>query len=85
VAYLTISTDLSEFFFSEIYHHCGSGYGTPAIILKLADRIANVESCLNSKDSRYKMYLKEKSKFEEALRVQGELTELWDYLNSLFS
>jgi GTP pyrophosphokinase len=59
-------------------------YGTPAIILKLADRIANVESCLNSKDSRYKMYLKEKSKFEEALRVQGELTELWDYLNSLF-
>lgn len=54
-----------------------------AIILKLADRIANVESCLALGDSRIGMYRKEWDSFQEALRVEGEHERMWRYLDLL--
>jgi guanosine-3',5'-bis(diphosphate) 3'-pyrophosphohydrolase len=54
-----------------------------AIILKLADRIANIESCLALKDGRIKMYKKERESFEQTLRVEGEHDDMWNYLDFL--
>jgi (p)ppGpp synthase/HD superfamily hydrolase len=56
-----------------------------AIILKLADRIANIESCLALRDSRYKMYLKESKNFEASLRTNGQHDDMWNYISKLLS
>lgn len=57
-----------------------------AIVLKLADRIANGrKSMQTSKDSLYKMYQKEHSAFREALYVQDPTTKLmWQTLDVIF-
>lgn len=65
-----------------------------AIILKLADRIANVEQCIRdykTRDASKKgdgkpkigMYVKERASFNE-LFVEGEQAEMWLHLNRLF-
>jgi (p)ppGpp synthase/HD superfamily hydrolase len=54
-----------------------------AIILKLADRIANVEACIRYRDSRFKMYKKEWEGFKEALYTPGQHEDMWNHLASL--
>jgi (p)ppGpp synthase/HD superfamily hydrolase len=51
--------------------------------IKLADRIANVESSIGT--SFMSMYSKERHKFEGYLYVDGELEEMWHYLDNLFA
>lgn len=55
-----------------------------AIIVKLADRIANVESAKRSRPDLHAMYRKEWTKFEAALRHEDGPTEMWAHLESLF-
>lgn len=57
-----------------------------AVILKLADRIANVEACITKKDiSRGTMYRKEQQAFHYALCDQSDSRSypMWEYLASL--
>lgn len=58
-----------------------------AVIVKLADRIANVEACLVKKDRRSDMYRKEYFAFHSALCDQADTRSrpMWDYLSSLIS
>ena len=56
---------------------------TYAVALKLCDRIANVESCLNTKSSLISMYQREYPEFKEALHTDGEWTEMWARLDDL--
>lgn len=54
-----------------------------ALRLKLADRIANVESCrLRAEHSLYQMYKTEHADFKKALK-NGEYPEMWDHLDAL--
>lgn len=60
-----------------------------AVILKLADRIANVENGLENNSNRYaEMYTKEWPAFHEALFDAGEtddrVVKMWDFLKGLF-
>ena len=56
-----------------------------AVIVKLADRIANTQASLQSNSKRHKMYSKEFSLFKELLyNPQNiELMEMWNRLESL--
>lgn len=54
-----------------------------ALQLKLADRIANVEACIEDKDSRIKMYKKEWNEFQEKLRKPGLYENMWRHLEFL--
>jgi len=53
-----------------------------AIVLKLADRIANTESSIETKSKLLGMYKKEFPHFKEALKGTQAL-EMWDYLESI--
>lgn len=53
------------------------------VYLKLADRIANVESATKGNFRKFKMYKKEFPAFKEALKVQGVADEMWNYLEGL--
>lgn len=54
-----------------------------AVLLKLADRIANVENCLATENPLLRMYQKEFSGFWEALYKQNEHEALWTHLLEL--
>jgi len=57
-----------------------------AIPLKLADRIANVESCWATRDSRLFMYKREYRDFRRALRkphAPQNVKAMWDQLDKL--
>jgi (p)ppGpp synthase/HD superfamily hydrolase len=54
-----------------------------ATILKLADRIANVENGLASGSSLTQMYRKEHPAFKEALYVPGVADAMWAHLDQL--
>jgi guanosine-3',5'-bis(diphosphate) 3'-pyrophosphohydrolase len=57
-----------------------------AILLKLADRIANIEACLATGDGRINMYLKEREAFYDALRGDSNHTiekRMWKHLDRL--
>jgi (p)ppGpp synthase/HD superfamily hydrolase len=54
-----------------------------AVTLKLADRIANVQACIASGDSRLDMYLAEWPEFEEKLKPIGGNLTLWEMLRKL--
>lgn len=56
--------------------------GEFAIVLKLADRIANMEASGNSRDTRREMYRKEYPEFREAL-FGTEAQAMWTYLDGL--
>lgn len=59
-----------------------------AIILKLADRIANVESSLASKNSLLRLYRREQDEFKQALKPMSnsEMTQrMWDHLDQLLA
>mgnify|MGYP006921281116 CR=1 FL=1 len=55
-----------------------------ATFVKLCDRIANVQYSQFIGSRMFEMYKKEQPHFEQMLRVEGEYTEMWDYLNSLY-
>ncbi len=58
-----------------------------AVIVKLADRIANVEESLQNNKGLFRMYAKEQASFSSALRssAQGELAQrLWQHLDDCF-
>ena len=54
-----------------------------AVVLKLADRIANVENGLAQSSSLTSMYRKEAVGFREALYVPGVADEMWLHLDGL--
>lgn len=54
-----------------------------ALIVKLADRIANIESCIHSgNNGLLSMYRKEQKEFSEELR-NSENSSMWEYIESL--
>lgn len=55
-----------------------------AIIVKLADRIANVEASKRSRRDLYAMYRREWPKFETSLRNPDGPSAMWFHLASLF-
>ena len=60
-------------------------YGPETVVVKLCDRIANVEWCLvpAGRKDLLKMYKKEYREFKKALQKEGEYTELWERLDKL--
>lgn len=54
-----------------------------AIVLKLADRIANVIHALQFNSDILQMYIKEWPVFERELRVSGECDRMWSHLESI--
>lgn len=57
--------------------------GRDAVLIKLCDRIANVEHSIAHNHSMFKMYKKEYPKFRAALKLPGELKEAWARLDLL--
>lgn len=59
-----------------------------AIILKLADRIANVESCLQTNRGLLQMYLKEQPTFSESLKPFSKSEKglaMWKHLEEILN
>ncbi len=58
-----------------------------AILLKLFDRIANVEECIETKNRNlFFMYMYEQAEFDIALREHDEESEpMWNHLDDLFT
>ena len=56
-----------------------------AIYLKLADRIANVQSSTENNIGKLKMYQKEFPAFKRALKQPGVADEMWSFLEELIS
>lgn len=54
-----------------------------ATVVKLGDRIANVEKGVHEQNRHTAMYRKEQPAFREALYVQGQHEEMWAYLETL--
>lgn len=54
-----------------------------ALLLKLADRIANIEACYESNSNLIGMYRKEAVGFEQALRVEGQYEDMWNHIFDL--
>lgn len=56
-----------------------------ATIVKLCDRISNVENCIYEKNhNKFKMYSQEFKKFKEFIYVPGISDDLWVHLETLF-
>jgi (p)ppGpp synthase/HD superfamily hydrolase len=56
-----------------------------ATFVKLSDRIANVQYSKMTGSSMFKKYSKEQEHFKSKLFVEGDLTEMWEYLDNLFN
>jgi (p)ppGpp synthase/HD superfamily hydrolase len=55
-----------------------------ALMIKLADRIANLEAATKTGNERMlKMYAKEWDEMQKALRTFGELDEMWNHIANL--
>lgn len=54
-----------------------------AIIIKLADRIANLQNCLDKNHGMLNAYVKEHDGFKFQLQVPNHAIELWDHLETL--
>lgn len=54
-----------------------------SIILKLADRIANVEMCIDNNPAKFEMYYIEHDTFKAALQPHGD-KHMWLYLDYMF-
>lgn len=55
-----------------------------SVVLKVADRIANVEFSLSQNDPGFtEMYRKEYQEFEYQLRIHGHIDGMWEHLHSL--
>lgn len=58
-------------------------FGPRAVILKVADRIANTEYSQKHRSPQWKMYRREFPAFSTALYASGECDAMWDYLRGL--
>lgn len=58
-------------------------YGLPAVILKLADRIANTEHSITHQTRHLEMYRREFPEFEAALYRAGEADAMWAHLRAI--
>lgn len=54
-----------------------------AVIVKVADRIANTEYSIAQKTRHLVMYQKEFSEFSTALFASGECDKMWDHLRRI--
>ena len=54
-----------------------------SIVVKLADRIANVEHSKERNSSQFYMYQKEQQEFEQHLRLYKHVDDMWNYLCKL--
>jgi hypothetical protein len=54
-----------------------------AIVLKVADRIANVEFSSTQTTGYIGMYKKEHSDFEYHLRISNQISEMWEHLKKI--
>jgi (p)ppGpp synthase/HD superfamily hydrolase len=54
-----------------------------SVIIKVADRIANIEHSLVEKSTFIEMYRKEHEEFQKALRIYKHIDDMWEYLNGL--
>jgi (p)ppGpp synthase/HD superfamily hydrolase len=54
-----------------------------ALILKLADRIANAEECVKTGSGLINMYAKEWGGFQAKYRIKGEHKEMWNHVDRL--
>lgn len=57
--------------------------GKSAVILKLADRIANTEHSIANRSPQLKMYRREFPEFSTALFQSGECDAMWDHLRRI--
>jgi len=57
--------------------------GIDAIVLKVADRIANTEHSIANESPQLKMYRREFAEFSTALFASGECDAMWDYLRKI--
>jgi guanosine-3',5'-bis(diphosphate) 3'-pyrophosphohydrolase len=55
----------------------------PAIVLKVADRIANVRFSISQGSSQLEMYRKEFADFKKHLKIDGHIVEMWGELENL--
>lgn len=57
-----------------------------ALIVKAADRLANVSACVNGRDTKkLSMYAREQTEFKRAVFRAGLCDEIWSRLDDLFS
>jgi (p)ppGpp synthase/HD superfamily hydrolase len=54
-------------------------HGVNAVLVKLADRIANTEHSIANESPQLKMYRREFAEFSTALFASGECDAMWDY------
>lgn len=54
-----------------------------AVMVKLADRIANIENCIVTDNDRLDMYRKEHAAFKEALQDSYMYVNMWKWLDFL--
>ena len=54
-----------------------------SVVLKVADRIANVEFSATQESSHFSMYRKEYDDFEYHLRIHGHIDDMWDHLKKI--
>jgi (p)ppGpp synthase/HD superfamily hydrolase len=58
-------------------------FGKDAVVLKLADRIANTEHSIARQTPQLKMYRREFPEFSTALYASGEADAMWDHLRMI--
>ena len=56
-----------------------------SIILKVADRIANVRFSFQTSSDHFAMYVKEFPEFQTELRIYRQIDNMWDYLSNFLS
>jgi (p)ppGpp synthase/HD superfamily hydrolase len=54
------------------------------VTLKLADRIANVQACINTNNTKLDMYRKEYPTFFQLLHEYGD-PQMWEFLSELLN
>lgn len=54
-----------------------------SVVLKVADRIANVEFSATQDGGHFKMYQKEHEEFIYQLRIHNHIPIMWEYLNKI--
>lgn len=56
-----------------------------ALVIKLADRIANIEYGIHTKSDLVQMYRKEQNDFKKSLFVPGFVEDMWKHLDLILS
>lgn len=54
-----------------------------SVILKIADRIANVQFSIEQKSDHFKMYQNEHNNFQYELRIYKQVDSMWEYLEKI--